>query len=199
VVVGPGTALGAGVCDHRDFLCVRDRGVGLGMATGNSSVDARESMIEEKPNSLIQDLVDALSDDESFEEPSKPKFPMTVNAIEYTDKEPYSVRGLFVKCGDFVSVRPCDPKFENKTFLGIMIGDLALGLGYSFNPDTGVLKILRHMDNPMIFIPDVNEVVFGCGSWWGRIRKPEDLQQITDADIDNIWYVKALKKLTEGQ
>jgi hypothetical protein len=49
----------------------------------------------------------------------------------------------------------------------------------------------------MIFIPEVNEVVWGCGSWWGKIKSEDDLKTITDEDINNVWYVKALNQLEE--
>jgi hypothetical protein len=54
---------------------------------------------------------------------------------------------------------------------------------------------VTQMLNPVIFIPDIMRVVLGIESWWSVIRKPEDLKQITDADIQNVWYVKALKSM----
>ena len=61
------------------------------------------------------------------------KFPIMVKAIEFDHSplsEPYQEKLLLGgKCGDFVVVRPCDPKFEGKTFLGILIGSIALSQG----------------------------------------------------------------------
>jgi len=51
------------------------------------------------------------------------------------------------------------------------------------------------MHNPMIFIPEHNAVVFGCESWWDRIKDESHLRAITDADIENVWHVKALRWL----
>jgi len=51
--------------------------------------------------------------------------------------------------------------------------------------------------NPAIFLPEFNEIVWGIESWWGVIEKEDDLRQITDKDIQNIWYVKALKAVQE--
>ena len=47
----------------------------------------------------------------------------------------------------------------------------------------------------MIFVPELNEVVWGCGSFWQKIRSKEQLKNITDGDINNVWYVKALKQI----
>ncbi len=41
----------------------------------------------------------------------------------------------------------------------------------------------------------LNEMVYGCGCWWGRIKSPDDVKGIDDAELDNVWYVKALKEL----
>lgn len=125
------------------------------------------------------------------------EFPITVKEIKVREQEIYE-SGL-CKCGDMVAVRPCDEKFENKTFLGVYLGDFALTFGAAFNKDTGTLEISRSMYNPTIFIPEKNEIVFGCGSWWGRIKREDQLKQITDQDIENIWYVKALRQLQEKE
>jgi hypothetical protein len=37
----------------------------------------------------------------------------------------------------------------------------------------------------------------GYESWWGQINSPEELKAITDVDIQNVWYVKALKEMAE--
>lgn len=52
--------------------------------------------------------------------------------------------------------------------------------------------------NPAIWVPDQNRIVWGMGSWWGIIEKEEDLKKITNQDIENVWYVKALKALADG-
>ena len=53
--------------------------------------------------------------------------------------------------------------------------------------------------NPAIFIPSLNKIVWGYGSWWGEIASAEKLHQITDSDIQNVWYVRALKQLQSQQ
>lgn len=54
-------------------------------------------------------------------------------------------------------------------------------------------------ENPAIWVPELEKVVWGDSSWWGPIEKKEDAERlITDADIQNVWYVKALKRLEGG-
>jgi hypothetical protein len=126
------------------------------------------------------------------------KFPIKVRGIEFGETEPFSEKRYGTKvCGQMVAVRPCAEEFGNKTYLGIMLGELALSQWVSFDDKAGTLKVDRTMKNPMIFIPEKNAVVFGCGSWWGKIKDESQLKQITDEDIGNVWYVKALKQLSE--
>ena len=98
--------------------------------------------------------------------------------------------------GQPVMVRPCGDKYEKKTFLGIMLGNAPIGIIVSYRPSTERLNVVPHT-NPAIYIPDLKEIVYGCGSWWGMINSEEDLKQISDADIQNVWYVKALKEMQE--
>lgn len=124
------------------------------------------------------------------------EFPVTIKSIKSSDDAPLHQRLLLGgQCGDMVAVRPCGEEYERKTFLGVLLGEMALAQGVSFDPDTGELTMHRSMYNPAIFIPDRNAVVFGCGSWWGRIQSEEQLRDITDANIANVWYVKALQQL----
>ena len=51
----------------------------------------------------------------------------------------------------------------------------------------------------MIYIPENGRVVFGVESWWGEIKSVDDLKDITDADINSVWYVNALKAMTENE
>lgn len=98
----------------------------------------------------------------------------------------------------WVKVRPCDPELKNRTYLGFLIGDFPLTVGCRFDRDTQTLRVEPMRHNPMMYIPDLQRVVFGCESWWGVLETPEDLRSIEDADIDDVWYVRALKSLTKG-
>ena len=105
--------------------------------------------------------------------------------------------GLTCKRGSWVKVRPCDKKYNNKTYLGVMLGDLAISIRISVDND-GKLTILSH-NNPAIYVPDLKEIIWGCGSWWGEVKDPNDLREISDADINNTWYVKCLAELTKKE
>ena len=124
------------------------------------------------------------------------EMPITVNNITFEEGETLHTKCLLGgKCGDMVVVRPCAEEFENKTFLGVLLGEIALSVGASFNKENGELKIGRYMHNPAILIPERNAIVYGCGSWWKRITRKEQLKKITDEDINNVWYLKALNQI----
>lgn len=97
------------------------------------------------------------------------------------------------KTGQLVSVRPCGKEYENKTYIGFLIGEIALSVSVKKTEDNQYEVSPSHY-NPAILIPELNKVVYGMESWWGRINKVEDLKQITDQDIENVWYVKLLKE-----
>jgi len=123
------------------------------------------------------------------------QYPLEISAIDSTME---TSRYKTAYTGKFVAVRPCAEKYENKTFLGIMIGELPWFLQVSHVPETKVLSVLP-AHNPAMLVFDTNEIIFGAESWWSVIKSEEDLQAITDADIDNVFYVKALKYIAEGK
>jgi hypothetical protein len=98
--------------------------------------------------------------------------------------------------GSFVKIRPCADEYKNKTFLGFYLGELPIGIRASHNPDTKELS-LSYDNNPAIYVFDLKKIIFGCASWWGIIETEDDLKSISDIDIDNVWYVKALKMLSK--
>jgi hypothetical protein len=102
------------------------------------------------------------------------------------------------KVGSWVSVRPCAAEHGNKTYLGVYLGDLLSHGIESYNLNTKEVEILLNT-NPAIYVPDLKKVVWGMESWWGIIQSPEGLKKITDADIQNVWYVRALKELSEAE
>ena len=95
--------------------------------------------------------------------------------------------------GIFVFIRPCGDQYESKTYLGIYIGDASVR---GYDDDTGELNEKPYHHNPCIWVPDLKEYIFGFESWWGEIKDEKQLRQITDDDIENVWYVRALKELT---
>jgi hypothetical protein len=91
-----------------------------------------------------------------------------------------------------VAIRPCDKELNGKTFLGIYVGDIAHDVSAYRCNESGVLTVGFGMHNPAIWVPELERIVWGCESWWGKIESEEQLRQITDEDIGNIWYVKML-------
>jgi hypothetical protein len=126
------------------------------------------------------------------------EFPITVKSVEWDEDigNPVSPARLFgAKPGAWVSVRPVG---DDKTYLGVMVGDYCTP-SLKFNRETGVLTVTKSLlGNPAMWVPDLARVVMGRESWWGEIKSADNLRRITDADIENVWYVRALKALAEG-
>ena len=124
-------------------------------------------------------------------------FPRYVAGINYE----HLGKTLDEKCmsgtttGTFVAVRPCDDECEGKTYLGIFLGNLALSMSVRYSSKDMNLYPQYTMHNPAMWVPELKRIIMGCGSWWGKITSPDDLRKITDADIDNVWYVQALKSV----
>jgi len=121
------------------------------------------------------------------------KFPIEVNKIIFPKK--FIDKYYGGDTGDWVAVRPCNEEYKGKTFLGILLGQLPVTCGCSYDKEKA-LEFYLHM-NPAIYVPEIKEIIFGCGSWWHKLNNPEDLKQITKKDINDVWYVKALKELAK--
>lgn len=121
-------------------------------------------------------------------------YPRLVTGIEYPDPEGMlnAISFKRVECGAWVKIRVVD---SDKTHLGVYLGDFTSGFGGAFTKDH---KLALHwsMGNPAIYVPDLKRIVRGYESWWGVVETPDDLKEITDADINDVWYVRALKDLS---
>jgi len=103
------------------------------------------------------------------------------------------------KCGTPVKVLSCKKEHGNKTYFGILLGEIPLTINHSIDKN-GVVTASRSMYNPAIFIPELNDIVFGCESWWGEITSKEELDKlITDDVIQNVWYVKLLNATADNK
>lgn len=117
------------------------------------------------------------------------KFPLTVSSV--------IPRGLSGEpprpdVGNLVKVRPVG---DEKTYLGVLLGDFIVGVEMGLGSKSGALFVTG-MRNPAIYIPALRRVVWGRGSWWAEVSKEDDLSKlITDEVIGEIWYVKALKMM----
>ena len=124
------------------------------------------------------------------------KFPVTVDKFNTFVLKPEETTDR-KEVGAWVSVRPVSDNPDKKTYLGIYLGELPVGTMNTYNPDRKELAIILKR-NPAMWVPDLKKIVWGMGSWWTTIDSPEKLRSITDLDINNVWYVKALKELEDG-
>ena len=103
------------------------------------------------------------------------------------------------ECGTPVKVRSCKPEHGDKTYFGILLGDIPLEIHHQIDAD-GNLIAGHAFYNPAIFVPELNDIVFGAESFWGRIKSEAELEKlITDETIQNIWYIKMLKSLSDAK
>lgn len=100
------------------------------------------------------------------------------------------------KCGVLVKIKPCSKLYNDKTFLGVYIGNIALGSVVYIENEK--IKCSWAHYNPGILVPDIGKVIYGAESWWSEIKSEDDLKEITNKDIENVWYVKALKQIEES-
>ena len=118
------------------------------------------------------------------------EFPLVeVSAIEFKRKNRLDTSS---NVGAWVAVRPAS---GTETYLGVYLGDFIVECFPSYNLKNKKISLFPH-SNPAMWVPDLNRVVWGYESWWRVIKSPESLRQITDGDIHNVWYVKALKDMT---
>ena len=101
--------------------------------------------------------------------------------------------GLLVDRASLVAVRLVE---DDKTYLGIYIGDLATSATMQVT-DKGI-QFQWSGYNSAILVPELNRLVHGYESWWTPIESEEDLKEISDADIPNQWYVQMLKKFKKN-
>lgn len=151
-----------------------------------SDIDRLAQMMEEGADDLHMAPAFGLDD-------FKDNYPIAVNTIRLGSigvEEP-----LTTEIGSWVAVRAVD---SDKTLLGVLLGDLPVSPMVRYRPATGELFFAMR-NNPAIWVPELGRIVFGYESWWGKIKSPEHLRTITDDDIQSVWYVQALKALTEAE
>ena len=114
--------------------------------------------------------------------------------LEYDQSPPIKTD----KCGTAVRVRPCGDEYEGKTYFGVLIGEVPLGISSRINSE-GTLTVMRSMYNPAIFVPALGEIIYGAGSWWSEIDPDQEIDQITDEMIGDVWYVKMMVEMAKGK
>lgn len=102
------------------------------------------------------------------------------------------------RVGKLVKIRPCGEEYENKTYLGLFLGELPISNHVSYSENEKELKV-GFISNPAIFVFELNKIIYGNESWWGIIDSPEELNEITDKDINDVWYVKLMKSFSDKE
>jgi hypothetical protein len=169
-----------------------------------NDIEAKTAALEERKREIYRQSIEAPDDEKACENwiaemlarperPHRKHEPWLVEHVAWADgSELISERR---GSGYLVKVRPCDKELEGKTFLGIYLGEVALSIRATYKADARTLGIEPTMHNPAMWVPALGRVIYGCGSWWGRIKTEADLQEITEADIDSVWYVQALRSI----
>ena len=120
-------------------------------------------------------------------------FPISVNNVLV---EQPSIGGFAgYEIGQLVIVRPCDPSFGDKTYLGILVGEMPVQIGLQYVREDGELRVYNVMTNPLIVIPEASAAVYGYESWWKSVDSPDDLKDITDEQIMSQPYMAALASM----
>ena len=152
---------------------------------------------EEGLEGLMAALAKSIKDTAHYQHAEDIKYPIEVTKVNAFGKMGFS-DGITSRIdhGSLVAVRPVN---SEKTYLGVYLGNIPVGLDQAYDPKKKELNLYVHT-NPAICIPDLGcRVVMGSGSWWRELKSEDQLKNITDADIQNVWYVKALTQIKDFQ
>lgn len=114
------------------------------------------------------------------------QYPIQVKNIDV--KQPY----LWGTPGTPVAVRLAGDN-DSKTYLGLSLGEIPWITSCSYNREKEELNIMT-ASNPAIYVFALNRIVYGAESWWRRLTSPDDLKDITDDDINSVWYMQLLRE-----
>lgn len=95
--------------------------------------------------------------------------------------------------GEYVVLRMVKED-EPKTYFGIILGDIKLGVVVDHVPDSGKAELKGMISNPAIFVPSLKQIIYGVECWWRLIVSEEQLATITDGDLDK-WADKAREQI----
>lgn len=121
------------------------------------------------------------------------EYPLMIKGI---DNAKIDTSGLGHKCGTLCEISPCSDEYRGKSFVGIYLGDLPIAISTTFDRKTGILEN-RTVNNAAIFVPALKKIIYGCESWWRKIKSLEDFKGISEDDIANTWYIKLLQSFGE--
>ena len=120
-------------------------------------------------------------------------FPMMTENILLEQPPEHPRKPFGANIGDIVAVRPCNPAYGDKTYLGVLVGEMPTQIGlHSVSYDSNELAVLQDWFNPLIVVPELNVAVWGYESWWRVLKPGEGLEEITDEAILSQPYMAAL-------
>ena len=122
------------------------------------------------------------------------QFPIEINEIKPHPIEPTLYQNYI---GKLCAVRPCRSDMDEKTYIGIFLGETVTEIHTIYHEDTKVLEQIP-IYNPAILIPELNTIIHGYESWWHIIENDTELITITDDIIQNQWYMKFLTPKDES-
>ena len=117
------------------------------------------------------------------------QYPIKVNKIEYDPLKSWNQ----YEPGTPVRIMPCAKKYKEKTYRGMYLGNLPIQNYISYKEETKQLNVCA-MNNPAIFVFELEKIIYGCESYWNVINDPNDFKEITKEMLDNVWYVQLLKE-----
>lgn len=121
------------------------------------------------------------------------EYPLEVKDIQFSNFKPTN----YFRCetGGLVSIRPCK---EEKSYIGFMLGEITIGANASFDTKEDAVHIAPHR-NVAILVPSLKRIVLGSESWWKKIESEEDMEGISNEEIQNVWYVKVLEGILKKE
>lgn len=102
------------------------------------------------------------------------EYPITINKIETRETNPPDSN-----CGKLVKIAPCAEEYQDKTFLGLYLGKFPIAPIISHDNNSGTLYITP-MENPAIYVPELQKVIFGAESWWSFINPEDGLKEFPE-------------------
>lgn len=96
--------------------------------------------------------------------------------------------------GTVVKVQPFADKYQNKTYTGIYLGELAMSVSVSYNEKTESLTVVD-MPNSAIFVPALKKILWGAECRWEI--KDDTSRDPVDSGTESLWYSQLGKMMTE--
>jgi hypothetical protein len=93
--------------------------------------------------------------------------------------------------GDLILMKPDNPEYEGKTYLGYFLGEIALGSTVKVDAISITSEFVRF--SPVFYLPEIGRWFFGIDGWWSLIKQEQDFEKITLSNPDSSWYIELAK------